>query len=126
MKIPENESITIVIKARKTWNETDIEVAPGEEYDFEASGQWKDLLEKTDADGYTNAYMELWNALKRSKGNLWFALIGSVDKNGDFLIGKQKTVAIQEKGLLYFFANDARFFYWNNSGKLQLTITRKK
>lgn len=126
MKIPVNASVTVEVKARKPWNETNIEVAPGEEYDFAASGLWKDLLEKSDADGYSNAYMELWDVFKRSMASPWFALMGSIDKKSDFLIGKQKTVAIQEKGCLCFFANDARLFYWNNSGQLQLTITRKK
>jgi len=29
-------------------------------------------------------------------------------------------------GLLYCFANDVSFMYWNNEGEIQLTVSRKR
>jgi len=114
----------ISINSKLIWNPTHIEISKGEEYKFEADGLWKDLLKKCDADGYTNLYMSIYNGLKRSRENNWFALMGSINKAGDFLIGKNNQIVFNQDGNLYCYANDVKGFYWNNSGKLFLKITR--
>jgi len=116
MKLNINESKTISICSKIFWNETDIEIQNGEEYNFAAEGQWKDLLMKCDADGYTSLYMSLYNKWKRSKENNWFALMGSINQTNDFLIGKTNQKTFDESGKLF----------WNNFGEISLTITRIK
>jgi len=125
VKIEVNNSATVVIRSRRIWNETEIEIQKHEEYVFEADGLWRDLTISCDADGYTNSYMmRLFDRFKRSQSGTWFALIGSMDKDNDFLIGKKKWIVFQQSGLLFCYANDVKGFYWNNSGEVSLKITR--
>ena len=126
MKLEINSSIKISICSKKIWNETDIEIQNGEEYKFVEEGQWKDLLMKCDADGYTSLYMSLYNRWKRSRDNNWFALMGSINQKNDFLIGKTNQKVFNESGKLFCYANDVKGFYWNNFGEISLTITRIK
>jgi len=126
MKLGINQPKSVTIYSKKFWNETDIEIENGEEYKFVADGNWKDLIMKTNADGYTSFYMSLYNRLKRSKSNKWFALIGSLNKRDDFLIGRKNQITFQQSGRLYCYANDIKNFYWNNFGQITLTITRTK
>ena len=126
MKLNINESKTISICSKIFWNETDIEIQNGEEYKFVAEGQWKDLLMKCDADGYTSLYMSLYNRWKRSKENNWFALMGNIHQTNDFLIGKTNQYIFNESGKLFCYANDVKGFYWNNFGGISLTVTRIK
>mgnify|MGYP003577371638 CR=1 FL=1 len=124
MRLAINDSIKLDIQSRLFWNETEIEILSGEEYKFVAEGQWRDLTIKTDPDGYTKLYMRLFNRLKRSESNNWFALMGSLDKSGDFLIGRNNKIEFQKSGTLYCYANDVRGFYWNNSGHASLEVIR--
>ncbi len=126
MRLSVNQSKLVLIYSKKSWNDTAIEISTGEEYLFEADGAWKDLVIRTDADGYSNLYMRLFNKLKRSRENKWFALIGSLDKSDNFLIGKTNRVLFKHSGKLCCFANDAPGFYWNNFGHITLKITRLK
>lgn len=126
MRLEIDHSITISICSRKYWNETDIQIFNGDEYKFETTGFWKDLLKKCDADGYTNLYMNLYNKWKRSGNNNWFALIGSINQTDDFLIGTNTQKAFDKDGKLFCYANDVTGFYWNNFGQVSLKITRLK
>lgn len=126
MRLSVNQSELALIYSGKSWNETGVEIMAGEEYLFEADGTWKDLVISTDADGYSNLYMRLFNKLKRSRENKWFALIGSLNKSGGFLIGKNNKILFNHGGDLYCYANDIYGFYWNNSGHITLKITRLK
>lgn len=124
MQLEKGESTSVQILASKKWNDTGLEVAAGETYDFTAAGTWTDLVFTHNADGGTNWYMNLFNNKKRSTAHLWFALMGSIDQSIPFLIGTSSTIRFTSSGTLYCFANDANGFYWNNCGKLTLTITR--
>lgn len=128
MKLKINEIIEVEIYAKCKWNSTQIEISESEEYIFSAFGAWKDLTIKTDADGYTNSYMKLFDAIKRAKKYQWFALIGSLNqiKNEYFLIGKNNKIAFVNSGILYCFANDVNGFYWNNFGNITLQVKRIK
>jgi len=126
MKININETKIISIYSKTFWNETNIEIQAGEEYKLEANGIWKDLFMKCDGDGYTSLYMSLYNRWKRSRENNWFALMGSINQNNDFLIGKTNQIVFKESGILFCYANDVKGFYWNNFGELSLTLTRIK
>ena len=71
MRLELNQEKTVVIYARKFWNETALEIQGGEKYKFVGAGYWHDLLFKSDADGYTNDYMKTFDRRKRSKENMW-------------------------------------------------------
>ncbi|MCF2221509.1 hypothetical protein H9Q08_19775 [Chryseobacterium sp. PS-8] len=124
MKLEINQPKSFIIQSEKYWNEIDVEIQEGEVYTFTAEGNWKDLLMETDADGYTNWYMSLYNCFKRSRKNKWFALLGSLNKREDFLIGKNNKILFQHSGRLFCYANDVKGFYWNNFGKISLSIMR--
>jgi hypothetical protein len=57
----------------------------------------------------------------------WFALVGAVDRpqHKPFLIGTGAFACpMPATGELILFANDARCFYWNNFGRIQVIVTR--
>lgn len=71
---------------------------------------------------------------KRVHGAKWFELIGSIangtpgqQKGRDderFAIGKARSHKVQRSGYFYCFANDAWQTYFNNTGRITLTVTR--
>lgn len=126
MRLNINQSVEIEIRAKCRWNETNIEIFEGEKYKFTAIGMWTDFFITKNANGYSNLYMKLFKKWKRSKEHLWFALIGTLNKNENecFLIGENNNIQFSKTGKLYCFANDANAFYWNNFGKLNLQIIR--
>ena len=126
MRLTVNDTISIQIYSSNFWNDTDIDIQTGDEYKFEATGFWKDLFLTIDADGYSNLYVSLFNKFKRSKNNQWFALMGSLNHTGDFLIGKDNQIVFNVEGKLSCYANDVKGFYWNNSGQVLLRVTRLK
>ena len=125
MRLMISESVSILVYADRPWNDLDIEVYHGERYQFESIGNWWDFLKKTDADGYTNIYMRLFDARKRAPAHPWFALIGSIDQTHDFLIGKSREITMLQSGRLSCYANDIKGFYWNNSGVLGVRVERR-
>ncbi len=124
MKLNLNQSESLTIYANRKWNQTGIEIQNGEAYKFVAEGTWRDLLTKCDANGYSNAYMRLYNKWKRSEENKWFALMGSINQTTDFLIVIENEKAFNQGGEFFCYANDVNGFYWNNFGEISLTITR--
>lgn len=133
-------SITIPILARKEWNNTQVRLVAGEEYHLKASGQWTDLYLVCDADGWPsgllnllfglfglNLLLEVPKGFLRAPEERLFTLIGSIDQKAPYFgIGVEARIAPKATGTLYCFANDVPFFYWNNWGKTQLTITRTR
>lgn len=79
-------------------------------------------------------YLPIPYLLKRSYSANWYALVGSVknsensytfkalDVADDQQNQKYKTITIKQDGELYFYANDAHYRYFNNSGKLELNL----
>lgn len=128
MKLQIGEASVVKICSRKWWNSTQVEISEGEEYEFTVEGKWTDFGITKDANGYTCAYLQLFDRCKRAKQDRWFALIGSLDKNEDkyYLIGKKSCIPFNESGILYCFANDVKGFYWNNWGHVTLQLKRIK
>lgn len=114
--------MTVKIEANKIWNDTGVIVSAGTVYQLEATGVWKDWFITRDANGYSNAYMRLWNRFKRSPLHPWMALMGSVDQQEDFFIGTKCEWECTQSGRLYCYANDIKHFYWNNCKSLELSI----
>lgn len=122
------QSRAVRIESRRKWNVTDIELVKGQTYSFEATGEWRDARRRCGPDGYPSPNWILRSAehCRRVPGENWFSLIGSLDSNPltAFVIGKSNRIAVVDTGVLTCFANDVAFMYWNNSGNLNLQITR--
>ena len=120
--------MTVTVDAREKWNDPGLDVAAGQSYRFEAAGVWKDASIQCGPDGYVspNFILRLAEGLRRAPKANWFALIGTTgrDEKSAFVIGKATTRAFASSGALYFFANDVSFKYGNNSGAVQLRMTR--
>jgi hypothetical protein len=121
-----SESDKCLVFASRIWNDTQFHVKKGEEYLFEAKGKWKDFFIQSNANGHSRAYLRSLNNFKRSKTENWFALMGAINHELDFLIGERRKVSIISDGSLSFYANDVKGFYWNNSGSILLKILRIK
>lgn len=124
MRLSPNDTEVIKVSSRRSWNETEVEVFPDEEYEFMAVGHWSDMFVHSDAEGHNNAFMRLFGWLKRAPSNKWFALMGSINKQFDFLVGGSKKLKFDKSGKLSFYANYVPGFYWNNSRSISLFITR--
>jgi hypothetical protein len=129
------ESKTTKICACNPWNHSGIQVQEGQQYLFEISKitNWIDgsvISNPIDGwNGWFNRVIGFFSGfLKRSDKVDWYALAGNVgldEKNSFALFNKgSNIVAIQKNGDLYIYANDMTGRYFNNQGKLFLTITR--
>ena len=117
-------SKSFIVSSELRWNETEVGIESGEIYSFSATGTWTDLDSVTDADGYSSAALDPFNALKRDTSALWFELIASIDTTTLYSVGSTNTITFNETGMLTFFANDAEGFYGNNMGSITTTIMR--
>ena len=127
------ESISKNIIAKEFWNHTGIKLEAGNTYSFEIIPKeqvWSDgklAPQVTDADGFENPLINVFNSLKRMRGEKWFALIGCIDEKEStfFKIGNScPEYKPSETGELVCFANDADEHYKNNRGVMMLTIKR--
>lgn len=134
VRLAKGKSLTFLVSARKLWGDGVLCVSPGQVYRFEVTpgrDHWRDLVFKVDAQGrspwFYRIYMSMFSKWKRAKGQPWFALIGNIGRastQNAFLIGKSSEHRFDEAGRLFGFANDVAGFYWNNSGSLQVVVTR--
>ncbi len=128
-----NTSTNAEICAKNLWNHTNIKLIANQEYYFEATGEWFDAYGQIacNADGFSSGevgrpYLWLVEWLRRSSSDKWFSLIGSIDKSKQtyFKIGSNLTFKSPCTGELVCFANDVIGFYKNNSGVINLQVTR--
>ena len=126
MRLLLNNTELIQVSSKKRWNETAVEVYPGEEYEFLAVGTWADLFNKAGADGYDNAFLHLFDKLKRDPVHKWFALMGTINKQFHFLVGECNKLKFDVGGKLSFYANDIPGLYWGNSKSISLFVTRRQ
>lgn len=127
------ESKLAEIHARKRWNDTGIDLRKGAQYLLEVippESRWTDGIGPwnydSDANGAQPVLLSLSGFLKRCRSARWFTLIGArgKDKRQLFPIGKRLTLNAESDFRLFCFANDFWLMYWNNSGKLDLQVTR--
>lgn len=141
--INSGDSVNAKIFANCKWNDTGVILRENETYIFQTYGGWKDLSINTDATGYTSnddrvpwyswLALNLTDRFKRFPMSNWFSLIGCIgDEENCFDIGKMikytQNNAIYKAtktGKLYCYANDVSFAYGNNSGFLNLIITKQ-
>ena len=123
----------LIVIARNPWNRSGVLLRAKERYLLEVRDVqcWRDAGIKSEPQaGHIKRrwWLEIpplkW--LRRYKNEGWYTLVGSVgkDRRTFFLIGTGLTYSPDTSGELFSFANDARWFYWNNQGKLRLFITR--
>lgn len=122
------ESSTVQVDSREHWNDTGITLIDGGRYRAVAKGTWHDASKEVDASGWqsdTPLIRDLEH-FRRVRDENWFALIGAIDRDRqtEFLIGTACEFTPTRGGQLTCFANDAPFMYWNNSGSIELTVTR--
>jgi uncharacterized protein (DUF2235 family) len=126
------ESETVGVFASLKWNDTGLELHRGESYRFEASGRWRDATTATGPAGYASTearfprIFRLAEGRRRQPSANWFALVGEVGRGTGraFTIGTAGRVDVTADGILYCWANDLPFMYWNNSGNTKLVVTR--
>ena len=122
------ERRTVVVDSREHWNNTGIMLKGGCRYATATSGMWHDANKACDATGWVSdsALIKDLEHFRRVRDDNWFALIGACDQNRrtEFLIGNAPEFTAPQDGELTCFANDAPFMYWNNSGSIELTVTR--
>ncbi len=115
------ESRTVEICSRPLWNQTDIQLIPGS-YEMKARGTWVDFYIPCGPNGYRKIFP---GTLRFPNASI-FALIGAIgmDEANRFVIGEHLRIDISGIGELCCYANDLLGWYWNNWGKLTLTVSR--
>ena len=133
VKLSVGDSAVVEVWARPRVNHTKIAVVEGTGYRFHVpEGQtWTDWFIRCGANGYSHSALSFMQDRFRSTKPLpdknWFALVGAIDspQRKPFLIGTGAFVCpMPGTGELILFANDARCFYWNNFGRIQVVVTR--
>lgn len=84
---------------------------------------------EVDLGGFYNGFVNSTKWLARKRDQRLFTLIGVVEAElaaDEFVIGNGTTYTPKHDAEFCAYANDLSFMYWNNSGELQLTITRVK
>jgi hypothetical protein len=126
------ETACVCIEADKLWNDSGIDVAFDQSYNFVVpkSESWVDYDIPCSADGYVSTpLIKIWEPFRRVPDENWFKLIGTVGRcaRPPIVIGSQLIgFAPSFPGRLYFFANDLLWMYWNNKGTVHVRVTRTK
>lgn len=112
------------IESKERWNDTGIDLIENHQYQYTATGEWKDGDRICNANGYSDPILDIFSFLKRSRSAQWFQLIGSVDKKTKYTIdlGTNDVFTAPASGRLWVYANDANWFYFNNDGSIELHI----
>ena len=115
---------TLTVSPKVWWVDTSVDVQAGRPLVLSASGRWTDAGIASGPDGWDRWFMAPGRLIRRVRGAKWLALMGAIDRREDtaFLIGSSWRGAAPASGRLWVFANDAKGFYWNNDGHVDLTI----
>jgi hypothetical protein len=128
MNMQVGESHSVSVAAHTRWNDTGIELSKGQTYHLKADGEWYDWKYNSKSCGYESRkiWLRLTEWLRRYRSANWFALIGAVGMHREsyFVIGSGCEYQAERDGRLLCFANDLWLFYFNNSGCIELTVTR--
>lgn len=136
MRINVGDSCNICVSARSFRNYAKLYVNQNETYQFEmidVEEPWRDFICYSPLFGFRKVWMYWFVKPRISIGN-YFALSGGIGINDDFLfiifsnekdVMSGNEVKMPANGELFLFANDAKYFYFNNHGKVNIKITRK-
>ena len=120
--------------ASKKFNYTGLTVVKKQPLVFSVNGLWKDLGISCDANGWNGKIVmplapwiydnDLLDSQKAVPGQNYMKLMGKIGEI-TFEIGnvKNKTILMPDTGELVLFANDIEWLYFNNSGRITVTIS---
>jgi hypothetical protein len=120
------ERASACVQARLPWNHTCIWLESGGEYRITAEGDWWDAGNKYGPPGGGNPHIKWMEFLRRKPDQPWFKLICALDsrKRELFAYDAEQPYRAKASGELLCFANDVPFFYFNNTGVIQITVER--
>ena len=124
--LADSASFKVTVQANHELTASMIAVYDGETYQITATGEWQDAdYTPSDADGFEgmNAPMFFGMLLKPLPGASYMKLCGKVE-GWKFPIGNSTMVKMKRSGKLYLFPNDAKGYFGNNSGTMEVTIQR--
>lgn len=127
---PLQSQVALVVAASpKQWMGAGVQIERGKTYRIEASGQWSmgKFCKATDPTGAGMYTLGCWDAGGQTvAGYPHGALIGKIGKQAlPFYVGPGFRFTAPEDGPLYFMANDAAAFFADNSGSLNVTVSRE-
>jgi hypothetical protein len=117
--------MTAAVGAARARVRTGIVLDRGVMYDVAATGTWRDRRIEVGPAGYEQgSALQRWVGwLRRAPDRPWFELMGEVGGTV-FPIGDRSRVLAPADGELVCWANDVRVAYRNNTGAVQLRVTR--
>lgn len=117
MKFSVGDAVEIAVDPAKHFQETGLQVAAGEEYAFEAHGEWADASRRCGPEGWSAWWTRPFLRFSRMPDKDFFYLCGNVSQSDsvNFAIGQQTVERMKIDGKLYLFANDIYWLYWNNN-----------
>jgi hypothetical protein len=124
--LPVGTTMTARVRAARRRERTGIVLVEGGTYEITATGTWCDRSTVAGPAGYPSRSRVLrWAEwLRRAPDQPWFALMGQVG-DSTFPIGARFAGHVAPaSGELVCWANDVRLAYGNNSGAVELTVTR--
>jgi hypothetical protein len=126
------ETAYVCVRADRLWNDSGVDIAPGQIYNFTVptSEKWRDWRRPCDADGYRLALLlRPWEVMRRVPEANWLQLVATVGRStrsatvvGSGMIGFSSSFP----GRLYFFANCLIGSYWTNKGVIAVRVRRTK
>ena len=136
-RLEPGQSHTCTVASADKFNWAGVAVAKDEKYAFQVTqgATWKDAGIECGPDGwpsedlpwYKQGIVELLEPLRRVKRADWFTLCATIndeDENAFAVGSKTQPFSIPDSGELYLFANDLHAKYGNNSGAIEVTVTR--
>lgn len=120
------KQINISAKIEK-WQSSGVLIKKGNTYKISATGQWSmgGLCNPTGPDGEGIYGIACWDLGNQTvAGFTHSALIGKIGtQNPAFFTGREYKFTADEEGVLYFMANDAPGFFFDNTGSFAVTIS---
>jgi len=119
-----DEGQAIHVHARRRWNDSGVVVEAGQRYRISVAPTetWKDWFVTSGPDGYTKCILKPLEFMRRASNAPWFALMASVNRSEPIFVGQECEFEADGSGRLEFFANDLPFMYWNNSGRITVSV----
>jgi len=109
------------------WQSSGVLIKKGNIYRITATGKWSmgGLCNPTGPDGEGIYSVTCWDLGGQTvAGFTHSALIGKIGKQDPaFFVGKEYQFVPEDEGVLYFMANDAPAFFFDNSGSFIVTIS---
>ncbi len=135
--------VSLAVRAASYWNASGLILEPGVKYRFTVGKDdtWLDWTRNTDVHGWEpDGLIGLFNSFKRVPSQPYFKMIGATFNHCvdglpcanvfpmDFKENGSDTLTFEldnrHEGELCVFANDLPMMYWNNTGRITLTVHR--